>query len=368
MWKVFSLYLGCFAGVFIINPAVAAEQLIYIKLLRGSVNHILEQPDKKPPIIRTYKFDRNLNYFPIPRLGSSRLVISEDSKLEVKCTELIVKPKEVRKNALPELVESLDLCRPSATGKGDSFDDYDKSKACDIQVYEGKNEYRIPVKTYIISPRFSILRENSPVIRWINVVGYRHYQILLFRDGDLIEAVKVYESNVNTIQLSKYVASQVKFPFRTRIDSNSEYRIFVLPDGNISEINPIDSKKQKIIADIENISPVFRLIESVNYQYILDAESRKSGDPYIDSFDLIITYSQLGLYSDAIDLLESLAKIKYDDESSVQGYLNYFYNKVGLFTIAEKFPSNFPAYANGQPEKSDVAESRGKLCFGIKAR
>jgi hypothetical protein len=273
--------------------------------------------------------------FHAPMQSKAKLVFSPGTVARIVCPDgselpISVASSPARQRTLEVVVE----CKFNDVGKGDKFQT-DKSQ----DIVEGLQGQRSPL--YIVSPRFSVLENTHPIIRWYSSdpINTKYYQLILFKDLKQIEVVSISLEKIRRNQMAQYLSYEVDYPFQEAIRSDHEYKIFLVDD----KTNLNDPKVKESIQKKRNTFPAFRLAPLTTKKVIQGVRTQleENNDRYERDFQMATTLGQMGLYSSAIDLLENLLKDGYNDPS-ISGYLNYYYKRIGLVSISKSFKSDFP--------------------------
>lgn len=208
-----------------------------------------------------------------------------------------------------------------------------------------------PLIPYIISPRYTLLLNEQPTLRWNSVEGASSYVVSLYKaDGSFIWNTKVSGTEVDY---------QGKSPLEREVD----YCLVIKADNGRS------SKDESV--NLENYDPQERGVSGLNFRLIGEDEVSKvqSLTEEIAKLDyteedkaiaLAHEYAENDLFAEAIDTLEGLVK---GDTTKPEVYrsLGAFYGASGLNLLAERRYLRAIELAASTQERWEQATTQAQL-------
>jgi tetratricopeptide (TPR) repeat protein len=194
-----------------------------------------------------------------------------------------------------------------------------------------------PLIPYIVSPRYTLLLENRPTLRWNAVEGAIRYTVKLYRE-ELLEDIPVWQRSVESTEPIEGV-EEFSYPSEEKpLEAGADYRLLVEADNDRrSQEEKIDIDEYDI--ESRGVSELrFRLLGEVQAQSVREAieEITQRQSPSDDDLiTLALHYAENNLYAEAIEILNSVVK---NDSKKPELYriLGDFYAQSGLNLLAEE--------------------------------
>lgn len=216
-----------------------------------------------------------------------------------------------------QCADCINISRPLPTGEISSVHTYCPPQSVSVSRRSGniiapRGEIN-PLIPYIISPRRTLLLNSRPTLRWNGVSGAINYNVSLRNQKRLIWQTEVQ-------------GTEVRYTGEPPLQPGVEYLLIVETDTGAS------SREEGIIGALK-----FKLLNETDAQQVQTdvqqlAKQELTGEAKVLS--LANLYSKYGLISEAIEMLEALAKNE-SQTATVYCSLGILYREVGLILWAE---------------------------------
>jgi hypothetical protein len=199
---------------------------------------------------------------------------------------------------------------------------------CPTRNSPGKGDLPFPnpmdqrLDIYVVSPRSSFVQAGTnPTIRWYSKNLLTSPKLIFFKNGKKLIAKFPVDYKVGkALNEDWYRINGSDYVLEEPLDSGFDYKVYIGDEDKV---------------DV-NLAPTFRVITAENQKTIEKYISQyKNGE--ITGLALVKQYTLAGLYSDSIELLESLAKIDtITERDQFNGCLFEYYREIGLDSSADR--------------------------------
>lgn len=174
---------------------------------------------------------------------------------------------------------------------------------------------------YLISPRYTRLKDSYPFFRWNSVAGTKRYKVQLLANTGLVHWATTTE--VTEIQYPKNAPP---------LEPNVNYLLIVETDSGASSLQDAGGILGFFVLSPEKIKTVEQEIQKALQDPNLDTATK--------AFIQARIYQNYGLFQDSIDMinkkLQTQSRLDPDQTALLHTLLGDLYNQIGLTQLAEQ--------------------------------